>query len=330
MFFLTCDIIIETQAAQKLLFENIVDVQVATSVNNLTDTCKITLPRRYRWNNENRKDITKIIKRNDKITVRLGYDGRLETVFTGYLINVSTGSPNITVNCENEAWQLKQTRITAEHFPKFRLKSFVSKYMSGYQVETADAELGEVRINGDATLARVFDYLRQNYPLRFFFRDGVFYGLMNGALMLRDDAITTHRLKFGENIISDTLKYTLAEDVKVQIVAKAILKDNTKLEWKEPADGAECEVRTFLVPGATTNGELQEYAKNTLAEYKVDKMEGDITLFGEPYVKKGDIVHLFDDDNEERDNKRFIIMAVKYHFGKSGYRQTVMLGAQIR
>ena len=337
MFKLNCKIEImalppknSPQTAQQLVFRHIDGVTVTASMVNFTDTCKITLPRLYSKNNKDEFDITKIFKRNDTVTVELGYDDNFETVFKGYIKTVSTGNP-VTLECENEAWMLKQMKIAEpEYYPKLKLKDFVNKHLSGYKVDIVDVDLGEVRINSDVSLSQIFDYFMKNYPFRFFFRDDVFYGVLGSALMLKNDVIKTHKFVFGKNIISDSLNYTLAEDIKFQIVAKAILKDNTKIECKEPANVEGGEIRTFLVPGATTEANLKEFAKERLQELQIDKMTGDFTAFGLPFVKKGDIVHFFDDKNEERKNKQFLVEAVRYEFGKGGYRQVITLGMEIK
>ncbi len=58
-------------------------------------------------------------------------------------------------------------------------------------------------------------------------------------------------------------------------------------------------------------------------------MEGTFTTFGEPLVKKGYIVHYFDDEHSERNDKRFVADAVTYSYGLGGYRQEITLGAEI-
>ncbi len=328
MLKLTCQIELHHKDTKKILkFQIVHSVEIVTSMDTLTDTAKVGLPRRLRFGGQNLNDF---MKRGDLITIKLGYNDVLETVFEGYLKNVSTGTP-ITLECENEAWKLKQTKVTAKHYPKFSVKSFVDENMKGYKTEITDTELGEVRISGDTTLAKVFDYLKSHYPVRFFFRDGVFYGLLNSSKMLANDAVRTVKFKEGTNQISNNLKYTLAEDVNVQVVTKVILKDNKKMEWKEPKDKEEnMEVRTYLCPSAKTSKDLETEAKARLAEFKADKMSGDFLAFGEPFVRKGDIVHLYSDRSKEMNDKKFLVQAVTYTFGLQGYRQKITLGTQIK
>ena len=210
------------------------------------------------------------------------------------------------------------------------MNDFINEFMVGYNVSAADVNFGEVRITGETTVANVLDYFLETYPVKFFFRDGKFYGILAHTQLMKDEGVQTHKFKYGLNVINDNLKYTLADDVKIQIVAKVILQDNTKLEWKEPQEAGDAEIRTFLIPGAKNLNDLKKYAQDKLSTYKVDKMEGTFTAFGEPLVKKGYIVHYFDDEHSERNDKRFVADAVTYSYGLGGYRQEITLGAEIK
>ena len=133
----------------------------------------------------------------------------------------------------------------------------------------------------------------------------------------------------GQNVISDTLEYIQADDVKIIIKAKTILKDNTKLEVQQPENESDGEIRTFHCSWAANKADLTKFAKETLQSYKVDHMQGSITVFGLPFVRKGDAIKLYDPKNKERDNKSFLIKSVRYEFGMQGYRQQIELGIQI-
>lgn len=313
-----------------VMFDYVNELEINTSTQNFTDTAKIIVPRKL---SHKGKSITEFIKRNNSVSIKLAYGNDFKDIFSGYVVNVSKGTP-ITIECENEAWNLKQMKLPATYYDKLIIKDFVKKWMPDYTSNIAEVDLGEVRINEETTLARVFEYFMTNYPVKLYFRNKTFFGILPNTMTFKE-GVKVITFKIGYNTISDNLTYTLAEDVKLQIVAKAITKDNKKLEWKEPHDTDKTvsepyEIRTFLVPGAETLDQLKEYAINQLKNFKVDKMTGDFTVFGEPHVRKGDIVHLFDEDYAEKNDKRFFVEAVVYRFGQSGYRQTITLGGQIK
>lgn len=323
---LTCNIVIKNPITKQVVrFDYVTEVEVDTSIRNFTDTAKIIVPRKLSYKGQN---ITNFIKRNHEVTIDLGYNDGNQEVFKGYIKDVSTGTP-IIIECENEAWKLKQIKLPAKHYPKLNIKDFVAEHMKAYQCFVPSIELGEVRINTDVTLAQVFEYFMHNYPVNFYFREGKFYGILPTTMTANDEEIKTVKFRIGYNTISDNLTYTLKEDINLQIVAKAITKDNKKLEWKEPKDLTDAEIRTFLVPGATSVSDCKKFAIDMLSKYRVDKMTGDLTAFGLPYVRKGDVTHLLDDDNKEQNNKKFWNEAVNYTFGQAGLRQKITLGGQL-
>jgi hypothetical protein len=326
MFNLECDIrITDPATGQVVRFNYVTEIEVVTSILNFTDTAKIVVPRKLRYQG---KSITDFIKRNHTITILIGYGNALETVFKGYVKSVSTGTP-INIECENESWKLKQIKMPATRYASLDILDFCNEQMANYTCRVPSTTLGEVRIAKETTLAKVFEYFMSNYPVHFYFRDDTFYGILPGSLTISDNATKTIKFRIGYNTVSDNLNYTLAEDVKLQIIAKAVTRSNTKLEYKTSEDSEGAEVRTFLVPGATTVAQLKDFANARLNDFKIDKMEGDFTALGQPYVRKGDIVHLFDEDHEERNNKKFFAEAVTYGFGQGGYKQKIKLGAQI-
>jgi hypothetical protein len=319
---------ITTAKGKVITFSEVNTCKVVTSLHTLTDTCTITLGRKRKWKDENVTDLTEIIKRGDAIEVKLGYSKPVETVFKGYLTAVKTGTP-VTLECENEAWKLKQMPLANKYYESLAMSGFINEFLGGYKVASADVNFGEVRINGENTVAGVLDYFMKNYPVRFFFRDDTFYATLAHTLLMQDGAIGTHKFRWGMNVVKDNLKYTLAEDVKIQIVAQVILQDNTKLEWKEPQDATDAGTRPFMVPAAKSEADLKTFALDMLKTYKVDKMEGTFTAFGEPLVKKGDIVHYYDAEHSERNDKQFVADAVTYNYGLGGYHQEITLGAEI-
>jgi hypothetical protein len=88
--------------------------------------------------------------------------------------------------------------------------------------------------------------------------------------------------------------------------------------------------RQEFCPQCTTQEEVQAYADKRAAEFITDKMEGNITAFGVPLVRKGDMVQLKDTDRQERNGKKFVVDGVDYSFGTSGYRQNITLGYEIK
>lgn len=329
MLILACNIKI-THNAKVIKFDYVTSVEVVSSMKNFTDTAKVVLPRRLKFQDVN---ITEYIKRGDAIEIKLGYtEYDVTTVFQGYIKSVATGFP-LTIECEDNAWLLKQKTVKDLYYEKFNLSGFIKEHIPQIECATIDdVSLGEIRINGEVTIAEVFEYLMKNYPVNFFFRNGKLYGILNATSMMQDGVGKTVNFTYGKNVINaDDLKYTKAEDLKIAVVAKHINRQNKKLEVKVPANaGQDYEVRTFHCDDAKDENALKSYAEQRLKEYKVDKMEGNFTAFGVPFTEIGDTVKFKDKLYEERNNKTFVVDSVTYSFGQNGYRQKISIGSEIK
>lgn len=324
--------ICSANSSNDLIFRNINEVRVVTSVENLTDTCVIKIPRKIEYQT---KPITDYIKRGDGVEVRLGYDDDLELVFKGYVKRVETGTPLI-IECENEAWKLKEVFIEPKAYDNFNVKSFVEEVLKGYNTKVTSIPLGNINISERVSVLQALNVLKKDYNFKFFFRENVkgiteFFGGMVYTELATENKPAID-FKAGKNIVSTALKYTLKEDIKIQIISKnVILKDgkNLKIEAKYPEITTEgYSTQTYHVYSALDEKTLKEDAKRRHDDVNIDTMDGSFTVFGKPFVRKGDRVRLLDDQNEELNNKTFFAKSVTYSFGVGGYRQIIELGGK--
>lgn len=329
MLTLKCDIEIRSKSTKKVVrFSYANSIEVKTSRLNLTDTATVKVPRKMSWHG---KPLTEFVRRDDEITIRAGYaEHGLETLFHGYVKDVENGTP-VVITCENEMRRLKGITVEPEVIQNFDIRAFVKRYAPDIEVTGVDkTDFGTLTVERQS-LAHFLDELTGKFKwFRVYFQDGKLVAMYNQDDLQNPKAVTVDPAR---NLIGDTLKYTPEEDVKVCVKATSILKDNTKIEVTVPAEAAihpsDYEQRHFHLPGYTDKASLKEAAEKTLAEYKTDKMEGSLTMFGVPFVRKGDIVRLKDGDRPERDGKRFRVDSVTYRFGTDGYRQTVTLGKRV-
>ena len=326
MLNLQCRIEIRSKNTQKTVtFDYANSIEVKTSCENLTDTATVKVPRKMQWKG---KSLLEYVRRNDEITIHAGYkEYGMETLFHGYVNTVENGTP-IVITCENEMRLFKTTEVKAEVIKNFDLAAFLKRYVPGLKVECPDTiDFGEVTVEAN-TLSGFLDKLREQFDWFYgYFQDGTFYALINKKQFSQYNTLTFDPTR---NLIKDSLKYTLAEDVKVAVKATHINRDNTKIEVTVPDETGDCNMQHFYFPEYDTEAALKEAAEKKLKELKCDKMEGTIEAFGVPFVRKGDVVRLRDAERPERDGKRFQVTAVDYKFSTSGYRQTITLGAELK
>ena len=328
--FKLCSNIIIKGTSETFTFPYVNNVDIPTSIETLTDTATIKLPKKLKWKD---KELFDLIRRGDQVSISIGYDNNLNTVFEGYIRKVQGGTP-LEIECEDAMYLLKQIKLPT--FPvkngptSLTLRDLLTQFCpSNISFSVPDVNLGNFVIKDQPTLAQTLEYIRKEYYLNFFFRGGKLYGAMPSTLSAIDSSFQTQIFHIGQNVISNSLEYIQAEDVKLIIKAKTILKDNTQLEYQAPEGESDGEIRCFYCWWANDLDDLKKFANETLQSFKVDHMQGDFTAFGLPYVMKGDTIKLYDDKNKERDNKSFLAKAVRYQFGMEGYRQVIDLGIQI-
>ena len=111
---------IEITGSKSWKFDKVTEVDITLDTEQLTDTCKITLPKRIKWDGE--AEIP--VKRGDSIKVWLGYGDDLELAFVGYVRNVGFKTP-IVLTCEDEMFKLKQMAATKKAYKNVNLETLL-------------------------------------------------------------------------------------------------------------------------------------------------------------------------------------------------------------
>jgi len=242
-----CEISITNSKGKQITFNFCHSIEIDSSYENLTDTCKIVIPRKltfeglYLFSGDN-----PIYKRGDNITVKIGYVPNLETVFTGYISKVGSNVPTI-LECEDEMFKLKQYTVNYPSLgngtTKSTLKNLLDSILNGLDYEVIDdIDLGTFRAS-KATPAQILDKLKSEYGLFSYFKNGKLHvGFANDASVTKEA-----EFKMEEVIInSDTLEWQLADEIRIKCVAISMNPDNTKteIEFGDP-DGNQITIHKY-------------------------------------------------------------------------------------
>lgn len=347
MFQAQCEISITSEGTNRNISFNFVhSIEIESSYENLTDTCKIVIPRKLTFdglplfNGDN-----PIFRRGDKIEVSIGYVPNITKVFTGYIKNVGSNVP-IVLECEDEMYLLKQYTVNYPSKVGLRERSAKGKLLKHPQVipfsvkldelldycltdhdieyEVVDnIDLGSFRaIN--ATPAAVLDKLKSEYGLYSYFRNGVLHvGFANDASVTSEA-----EFKMEEVVInSDTLEWQRAEDVRIKCVAISMFPDNTKsdpIEFGDP-DGNQITIHKYNMDAKS----LEFAAKEWIKENKYTGYRGEVETFGEPVMKHGDRIKLTSVKLPERDGTYLIKKVKRVYSVDSGNHQIFTLGAKV-
>lgn len=189
------------------VFKFVNRVEIESSWQNLTDTCRIVLPKKVIVQDFDGNDVDMVgqsiigsnatvplMLRGDKIRVELGYMyptptnpevTEMNIYFDGYISRINPRIP-IELECEDRMYQLKQIRVPDKAFPAsfYNVQDMVQEMLL-LQPETRDIELitgslvgqkietnlNDEFITCDDTIASVLDRLRKEAHIYSYFRN---------------------------------------------------------------------------------------------------------------------------------------------------------------
>lgn len=295
-------------------------VEIKKSINELTQTAEIELPKNLHFTNDTQANVSDRIKRGDPVLIQLGYNGNLVTEFQGYILNYNLQLP-LKIRCEDEMYKLKQTTFK-KSWKSVTLGDVVNFIAPNYKTNIIDPNinLGSFQIN-NASPAKVLQEIKQTYGLKSFFKDGV---LQVGFPF--DFVPSSNKLvyDFQRNVRKNNLEYVTAEDYKIKIKAISHLKDGkTRIVWY-PSKDAEGDIRTRNYT-EVSESDLLKMAKSEHQKFNYDGYRGTISGFGIPFLQPGDAVTLRDNYFLEKKG-RYLIESTNVMFDTNGFERTCTIG----
>lgn len=316
MFRLTARV--EITSTKKWVFDKVSSIEITRDIDTLTDTCVLKLPKKIVWQGER----TVPLKRGDEIKVFLGYDGKLQLAFQGYITFLGLKSP-LTLNCEDYLFQLKQQETRKLTYKSATLDQILKDQNLGIPYKVfGEQNIGQYRVTAD-TVSGLLGNLKDTAGVRSFIRLEEGPVLYCGVLFDPEN-IHTHVFATGVNIISDTeLKEQNGEEFKIKVRAVSLLPDNRKIEVE--VGDEEGELRTINAYNKQ-EGELKAWAEQELKLFKKDGLTGSFTTFGGELVDKLDPIQIRI-DGELRGTYQLQKNDIKY--SPEGFRQEITIGARI-
>jgi hypothetical protein len=295
-------------------------VEVHKSVDLLADTCSIKLPgaaygKAYR--------VEEQLKRGDKVSVRLGYNGDLVTEFEGYLLNISTDGGSLTINCEDELFLLRKA-VADKQFKAASVKS-IAEYLvqqagAGLTVSCTLGVTYDKFVISKATAFDVLKKLQEETKANIYLRAGV--------LHIHPPYVEQHgnvSYSFQQNIESSDLKYIRKEDKKIEIIITATGADGKKKEVRFGNTGGD--QQAFDGHGMS-DASMKALAEDKYRVLMTDGYEGSITAWLIPFVEPGYSASVKDEDYEYKDGS-YYTTAVTTTFDSNGGARKVQLGIKL-
>lgn len=317
MFVLTSEITIGS-----VTFKSVHDVQIKRSIYSLAATAIVKVPVTAVLKHEGEPpthiETANAVKVGDAVTIKLGYNGQLQTEFVGYVKRLNYKLP-LEIECEDEYYKLRYVNCIFSK-KETTLKACLNEVLSGVQIsDVASLTLKNFVVNNKPG-SWLLGYLKKEYGLLAYFD-------INGKLYVgKANSVKGETVKYvlRENVISDDeLKYQLAEDIKLKVKAICYYKDGSKIEGELGEDGGE--QKTLYYYDVKDAGELKALANEELRRYSFDGYRGKIKTFLQPYALPGMVADITDNTYPDRSGS-YLIEAVTTTFGTCGGRRTVEIG----
>jgi hypothetical protein len=313
-----CDIKITNTKGEIISFNYCRQIDIERSFKTLTNTCKITLPRKLKLKD---RSLTDVFQRGSKIEVwlsYLGYESKLE--FVGFIAHVDLTIP-VVLHCEDNMWLLKQVQVNRSWEQVSLNKVLHDIIPSTIKYSSMDVQLGDFRIT-DMSVAKVLDVLSKQYGLYSYFRnDELCVGFAYPPKWAGDSNYeATYDMHI--NVADDDLEYRKADEVELQVEVESIMPNGKRLTYRlGDLKGEKHKVTFYNIPKEG----LRSVAEKALEKMRVTTMKGNITSFGIPYADHGYVANIIDDEYPERSGKYFIDK-VTIRFGVDGFRRILELG----
>ena len=316
MYRLTAKITID--GGRRWQLEEVTAVEITRDTEKLTDECRITLPKKVKWDGE--PDIP--VRRGDMVSVSLGYDGELQAAFSGYVRDVGFKTPIVLV-CEDEMFKLKQQPAQKKAYRNVDLETLLKDQGIGCEIRVfGEQRLGQYRVTAD-TVASLLGKLQQQ-GIRSFFRTEDGQPVLYCGVLFERETSPSQIFATGLNIIDDqSLEQQQADTMRLRVKAVSLMPDNKKV--KVEVGDADGELRVLHTYNKTES-ELKAWAEQEVKRLKRDGLTGSFKTFGYRLVDKLDVIGM-KIDGEKKGCYQVKKNVIKYDTG--GFRQEITLGYRV-
>jgi len=293
-------------------------VEITRSVEQLSDTAIITLPGTC-FNKA--IEIEQQIKRGDRVTIELGYDGNLLTEFDGFLDSVSTNDGNIILSCEDALFLFKAP-VGDKQFISADVQQVLSYLLpSGYSLKCDYSFKYDQFIIRSKTAFQVLKQIHEETKANIYLK-GKELHVHPQYTELFGSAVYS----FQSNIESSELEYHRAEDRKIEVTVEG--KDRSGKVLRETAGEKGGDAITIKIQGVSDLKSLRNLAEEQLKIKSYTGYSGSFTGWLIPYCDAGYKVAIFDKEYEYK-NGSYYATQVKVTFSQEGGKRIITLGKRI-
>lgn len=283
------------------------EFDIEESVDQTSDKATIVLARNYREIAD--KPILNFIRSGMPVKIECGYNGDLQTEFTGFISpnGIDTNFPLI-LECD-ELQNFRQNNWK-ESWRDISLKDLLLKIAPGYTIECPTVQLGKRQLNNVSTF-QVLEELKREW--------GFFSSIRNNILHVgfsydySPSYTKKHDYIFGSNVRDNTkLKFSTEQDYNVLVKVVIHQANGKRLEIKAGSDNKDASVKTYNV-GPMDKGSADKIAEAQLRKVIYSGFKGSIEGFCDPRTHAGDSIRIINAMQPEQ-NGTYLIEKVRISY----------------
>jgi hypothetical protein len=260
-----------------------------------------------------------VIKIDDPVEIKLGYDGDNQVEFVGY---VSEKRPNMPfeIHCEDGMRMLRRKVIT-KNYPSILLKDLILELVPDALVNNVpEVTLTDFRLNR-ANVLEILNEFKTTYPgIDVYFR----YGKLYVGMPLAEPGAETVIYDLQKNTIKNNLVFQDPADVKIKVHGRS--NDRATNTFIEVVVGDSDGDSVTVDFGKMSREELIVQANEKLKQLKLKSYKGSVLAWGVPFAKHGDVAKWVDRKYPMRQQSNYID-EVQVEWGDStGFRRSIIPG----
>ncbi len=313
-----------TEEGEIFLLDYVHSIEINKSVDNLVETCTISLPS-TRFNQP--IALEEKIKRGVKVEVSLGYDDieKIPKEFKGFITSIEEKESLLKIECEGDLFLFKKT-LENEQLDNVDIKELVKRVVdqidSSYAVDCQyTVNIEKFTIN-EMTAYDVLKKLKDDYKAMIWF-DSVKSTLhIHGTFL---DKLGDVTYSMHHNVETSKLKFSKNEDKKVEVIIKGTDTNGYPIESQKGEKGGD----TKIVKADALNEEnATKVAEDSLKALKAGSYSGSFTCWLIPFVAPGYSAEILDDEYPDREG-RYYVKSVKTSFSSAGGVRTIEPGLKL-
>lgn len=292
-------------------------VTITRSVEQLSDTATIVLPGSC-FNKA--LEVEQTIKRGDKVRIRLGYDGKLEDEFDGYLESIATDDGSIKLNCEDALFTLR-TPVADKEFVNPNIEDLLKYIAPGFNVKCDYSFRYDKYVIQSLTAYQVLKNLQEETKANIYLKDNELH-----VHPQYSEIFGSAYYSFQTNIEKSELEYKNAEDRKVEVTVEGKGKDGKVIRQTVGEKGGD--TVTMKIDGVSDPATLRNLATEQLKIKSYTGYSGSFTGWLVPWCDAGFAVTLLDRDYDFKSGTYYATEVIT-SMSSSGGSRTIKLGRKI-